>query len=90
MQGDDAGDEGEGGEEPGPTGLEYVELYRAKAGTVQEVIGAELRAQAAAGEVVNDPMARLKNALISEEEFLRYMAGRGGQEATQVRPHRCI
>lgn len=85
--------QGEGGKEDGgylmdlgPSNFVYVELYKDKAGTVSEVIGAEARAQAAAAEIINDTMARLKNALISEDEFMQYMIGRGGQEAAQVCP----
>lgn len=59
-------------------------MYRGKAGTVPVLIGTEERAKAAAGEVINDSMARLKNGMISEEEFVQYMISRGGQEASQV------
>lgn len=81
------GGKGEDGEDPdylGPTDFVYVELYRAKKGTVPEIIGAESRAEIGASDILNDAMARLKNAAISEEEFLQYMHSRGGQEAAQV------
>jgi hypothetical protein len=62
-----------------------VELYRGKEGTESEVIGAEGRAQAAATDIVNDTMARLKNGRISTEEFMQYMNSRAGPDAAQVR-----
>jgi hypothetical protein len=67
------------------TGFFYVELYRGKEGTESEVIGAEGRAQAAATDIVNDTMARLKSGRISTEEFMQYMNSRAGPDAAQVR-----
>jgi hypothetical protein len=74
-----------GAQDLGLTDFEFVELYRAKAGTVQQAIGAQARAAASAAEIVTDVMARLKQGIISEDEFLQYMSSRQGQEGPQAR-----
>lgn len=64
----------------------YVRQYAGMAGGVSEQIGSEARQEAARDEYIADAMARLRQGLISLEEFRLFMQSRGGDELTQARP----
>ena len=73
------------GDEEHQSDWRYVREYAAKAGGVSEQIGSAARQEAARDEFIADAMARLRQGLISLEDFRLYMQSRGGDEAAQVR-----
>lgn len=64
----------------------FVRQYAELSGGVSERIGTEARQEAARGEYIADAMARLRQGLISLEEFRLFMQSRDGDELAQVGP----
>eukprot|EP00892_Ulva_mutabilis_P005042 jgi/Ulvmu1/290/UM001_0294.1 len=62
----------------------FVRDYAAKAGGVSEQIGGAARQEAARDEFIADAMARLRQGLISLEDFRLYMQSRSSDEAAQA------
>lgn len=86
MQEGSASDErSQGGGEECLSNWPFVRQYAAVGGGVSERIGTEARQEAARGEFTSDAMARLRQGLISLEEFRLFMQSRGGDELAQVR-----
>lgn len=81
--GQDKGSQG-GGEEC-LSDWPFVRQYAAMSGGVSERIGTEARHEAARGEYTSDAMARLRQGLISLEDFRLFMQSRGSDELAQVR-----